>query len=59
MKKMKKSLCLLLTIITIAAILGGCTSNDTGKEAEPANRLEAIIQRGYIEVAEYSSSLVP
>lgn len=51
--KTTKLLALLLAITTIVTVAGGCSADKTTKEAaaEPKNRLEAIIERGYIEVA--------
>ena len=48
MKKWTKAISLLMAIGLIAAMLSGCTS--TSGTAEPKNRLEAILERGYIEV---------
>ena len=52
-------LALLLALLMVAGLCGGCTIGNTGKtgdpggdvQAPPANRLEAIIARGYIQVA--------
>lgn len=51
--KKTKLLALLLAMTTIVTVAGGCSADKTTKEAaaEPKNRLEAIIERGYMEVA--------
>jgi polar amino acid transport system substrate-binding protein len=51
--KKSKLLAFLLTLSTMVVIAGGCSADKTTKEtaAEPKNRLEAIIERGYMEVA--------
>ena len=51
MMKMKKSMLFLAVILIIGTLFAGCSGENSEKAAEPANRLEAIIQRGYIEVA--------
>lgn len=51
MKKHAKLLVTLLTICTMIVIVSGCSSKVTDETEKPKNRLEAIQQRGYIEVA--------
>ncbi|MBQ3077878.1 MAG: amino acid ABC transporter substrate-binding protein [Clostridia bacterium] len=53
MKKLIRSIALILSLALLALPLTACSSSDEGEggENEPANRLEAIQQRGYLEVA--------
>ncbi len=48
MKKTKKRTAIILSLVMLAAALSGCAQTTT---TTPKNRLEAILQRGYIEVA--------
>jgi len=51
MKKIKKLLAILLTLCIIPGVISGCSSKNTAGTDKPKNRLEAILARGYIEVA--------
>ncbi|MDY0234809.1 MAG: transporter substrate-binding domain-containing protein [Gudongella sp.] len=49
---MKKSISMFVLLIGLSALmLTGCAGTDSGQEVEGKNRLEQIIERGYIEVA--------
>ncbi len=48
MKKITKIAAIALSLITVAGIFSGCAKKAA---STPKNRLEAILQRGYIEVA--------
>jgi polar amino acid transport system substrate-binding protein len=51
--KKSKLIALLLAMSAMVGIISGCSADKTAKQtaAEPKNRLEAIIERGYMEVA--------
>lgn len=50
MKNIRRAGVLLLSVLLLSAALAGCSAKPSPSD-KPANRLEAILQRGYIEVA--------
>ena len=48
--RVKKSIALILSVISVLMLFAGCGSSSNNEESKPANRLEEIKQRGYITV---------
>lgn len=51
MKKRTKMLVIIMALCIIVGMVSGCAAKDTAVTSEPKNRLEDILERGYIEVA--------
>lgn len=51
MRKRIKGICLVITLFLMVSVLTSCNSGEVSKSKSNKNRLEEIIDRGYIEVA--------
>lgn len=51
MKKYMKSITIILVFVLMTSFIGGCSKESTSGDNKSENRLEDIVNRGYIEVA--------